>query len=202
MKHQFPQMVEFQKEQDYNFRARLYVGQFEKYIFPLLSSLGLYDDEHIKKYLVCDTLEPIYRDAVKEQPERVRFIEDEREIKQLDSWKQFRSKVSEVQHPSEPGFIFAEMPYGNDAVMREVKSCIYVEKRKLRIDKKKIEELCTVRPTDVQLAVYELVADFCDNLEKYGSRKKMANQLFGYTKDGLEPNIRGIVGRYWLVKKK
>ena len=202
MKHQFPKMVQYHVEQDYNFRARIFIGQFEKYIFPLLFSLGLYDEEHIKKYLVCDTVEPIYRDAVAEQPERVRFIENEREIKQIDPWKQFRSPKSEVEHPSEPGFIFAEMPYGNNAVMQEVKSCIYVEKRKLRIDKKKIEDLCTVRPTDVQLAVYELVADFCDNLEKYGSRKKMANQLFSYTKDGLEPNIRGIVGRYWLVKKK
>lgn len=202
MKHQFPEMVEYQKEQDYNFRARLYVGQFEKFILPILSSLGLYDDEHIKKYLLCDTLEPIYRDAVAEQPERVRFIENEREIKQLDSWKQFRDANSEVKHPSEPGFIFAKMPCGISEELKNIKTCLYVEKRKIRIDKGKIQDLCIVRPTDIQLAVYELVAEFCEKLEELGERKKMPQQLFNSPKEGLSPNVCGIVGRLWLTKKK
>lgn len=198
MQKDFPILVNGYLEDDLLRVSALFVRRFESEVYPTLYRFGLLDDTHIQKYLSCDTMEDIYKDAMTENEDKMLYLErgalfgDGEE----DIWKAIRSRLSPVKSPKEDGFIFKDLPcrdYGHINTLR--KSCS-VNNCKISVDKELFQKVSIIKPTDKQRELYALLVDFCTELEKKNYQKLGLYSLFTLSKSGaLLPNARGVVGR-------
>lgn len=192
----FPQMVSYHRLEELNRVADLIVNSYVSAIYPILYRLRLWDDQHIEKYLRSTSAKDIYDDAMQHNKERLAFLAEEAEYQGVDFWETLRAESSPVKSPSEEGFIFVNMPYSDYEKRDIVVSSLSVKNRKLSINKKVLEDASIISPTEKQQELYNIVSNFCDELEKGGFTKYNPNELMYYSTNLRKPvpNVHSILG--------
>lgn len=209
-KKSFPLMVNKSFEEGLNRFAEATVKLFNSEIFPLLLNFGLLDDKHIEKYLTCDTVEDIYKDALTENPNSIYAMEQQAFVEELkenpkdrvDVWSILRDPKSEVKSPKEEGFIFRSIPGSDSRNRKTILKALSVKDLKFHIDTEYLTEASIVHPTDSQIELYNMLSDFCEAFNKKDFHKKRnILGLFSSNKNGIYPNIYSILGLSWLQKR-
>lgn len=207
----FPVVVNTSLEDGLNRRAEFIVKSFKAEIYPLLLKFGLLDDNHIRKYLACDTTEAIYSDALKENPSTIyalkqqAFVEELKEDpkQRIDVWSIFRDFRSEVKSPEEDGFIFRPIPGSNHHNRFVVLKALSVKNLCFSIDREFLKEISIVKPTDEQIELYNMVKDFCEAYNNNNFyKKRCVTNLFSSNANGIFPNIHNILGLNWIYQIK
>ena len=183
--------------------ANYFAKEFTELIFPVMLKYGILDEPHIKKYLQSETMEDIYRDALKENPGTIKEMEKLSVFCDVDVWANIRSINSPVKNPSDEGFVFAPMPRSDYNYRQSIIKAMSVKDGKIFVDDKILEEECIVKPTDKQQELFEMVVNFCEALKEKNFHRKLVNTLFVNTPGGIKPNVNGIVNHsIWLSVKK
>lgn len=197
-KYELPSLMSTTLLGDLTLAAEDFVMLFSTQVKPAIRKFGLLDVDHVKKYLGCADMRPIYEDAVAKDELRVRLLEDFEISHNTDFWEPFRAENCKAQTPRDEGFEFKPMPLANDpAWMREkVLRVIKVsEDCALSIDEQILPQECLIHPTDRKRQLFDLVSEFCAefNKQKFKGRNNY-RLLFTYDKDGnLAPNASGIL---------
>lgn len=190
----FPKMVSNRRFEEYKRVAHLIVNAYKISIYPILFRFRVWDDEHIRKYLGCTSTEEIYLDAMRENKERMLFLEQEAAFNEEDFWKIIRDESSPVKSPKEEGFVFVKLPkhdYENRDII--IKS-LFVENKQIHINEDFLEEESIIHPSNRQKELYNIVSNFCDEMDKAGfSRENIDAVLYTTTKGKMVPNVRGIL---------
>lgn len=195
-KKEFPVLVNFRTEADLRRRADVLVQNYKTVLKPILLNFGLLDDELIRKYLDCDSMEEVYRDLESKHPERVSYLEAERINRGADVWREIRLPGSGIQSPREPGFKFGSLFHLSEGRERGiVLKSVTVKGGDIVIDYSVLEEASIIQPTEEQREVYGLVADFCNELRKRNLQRKDILELFCVINGEIRPNAAGIVNR-------
>ena len=209
-KRQFPVMVNISFEDALNRAARGMAKSFKSEVYPILFNFGLLNDEHVQKYLNCDTMEDIYKDALQENAQNIYVLEQKFLIENLkdekereDVWGFLRDAKSEVKSPKENGFIFRRIP-GSDYTYKDyVLKGISVKNLEFLIDEKVYTEISTLNPTDGQRECYEMMSEIFDTFNKWNAKRKKNFESFIAKENGLYiPNIHTILNLQWLRKKE
>jgi hypothetical protein len=209
-KRQFPVMVNYPFEEALNRVARGRAKSFKSEVYPILFKFGLLNDEHVQKYLNCDTMEDIYKDALQENAQSVYALEQKFLVENLknekereDVWGFLRDAKSEVKSPKENGFIFRRIP-GSDYTYKDyVLKGISIKNLEFIIDEKAYTDIATVNPTDGQRECYEMMSEIFDTFNKWNAKRKKNFESFIAKENGLYvPNVRTILGLQWLRKKE
>lgn len=209
-KRQFPVMVNYSFENWLNRAAAGRVKSFQSEVYPILFKFGLLDDEHVQKYLKCDTMESIYTDALQENAQSVYALEQKFLVENLkdekereDVWGFLRDAKSEVKNPKENGFIFRRIP-GSDYTYKDcVLKGISVKNLEFLIDENVYTELSTLKPTDEQRECFDMISEMCDTFNKWNAKKKKNLERFFSKENGVYvPNIRVILNIETLRKKE
>jgi len=209
-KRQFPVMVNVAFENWLNRAARGRAKSFQSEVYPTLFKFGLLNDEHVQKYLKCDTFEDIYKDALQENAQSVYALEQKFLVEELkgkkereDVWGILRDAKSEVRSPKENGFIFRRIPGSDSTHNNLVLMGITVKNLEFIIDEKIYNEISTVKPTDEQRECYEMMSEICDTFNKWNAKRKKHIECFFDMENGVYvPNIHKILGLEWLRKKE
>ena len=209
-KRQFPVMVNFSFEDWLNRAAAGRAKSFKSEVYPILFKFGLLNDEHVQKYLNCDTMEDIYKDALQENAQSVYALEQKFLVENLkdekereDVWGFLRDAKSEVKSPNENGFIFRRIP-GSDTTYNDyVLMGITVKNLKFIVDEEVYTEISTLKPTDEQIECFEMISEMCDTFNKWNAkRKKNIENIFTKENGVYVPNIRVILNIKTLRKKE
>ena len=209
-KRQFPVMVNVAFENWLNRAAAGRAKSFQSEVYPILFKFGLLDDEHVQKYLRCDTMESIYTDALQENAQSVYALEQKFLVENLkdekvreDVWRFLRDDKSEVKSPKEEGFIFRRIPGSDSTHNNLVLMGITVKNLEFLIDEKKYTEISTINPTDAQRECYEMMSEIFDTFNKWNAKRKKNFESFIARENGVYvPNIHTILGLQWLRKKE
>lgn len=208
-KRQFPIMVNSSFESCLNRAARGRAKSFQSEVYPALLRFGLLDDEHVQKYLSCDTMQSIFEDALLENKQSVialeqkAFVEGTKSEKEReDVWGFLRDPKSEAKSPKENGFIFRRIP-GSDYTYNEfVLKGITVKNLEFIIDEKIYNEISIVKPTDEQRECFDMISEMCDTFNKWNAKRKKRFESFIAKENGVySPNIHTILNLQWLRKK-
>lgn len=200
-RREFPKLVNQLREDALNRNADLIVRDYERIVFPLLFRLGMFDDEHIRKYLACSSMEDIYRDFERENGTLLHFMEEEAKLNGTDIWKAIRDRRSPVDSPKEEGFIFAPLPHSDMSEKPLILKAISVQNHKFSIDRGFYQENCIIKPTEKQIELYNLLSDFCEAFQagKYG--KDLQTLLtFDYNTGKMSPSLCSILGVKYIRK--
>ena len=209
-KRQFPVMVNEAFEDWLNRAAAGRAKSFKSEVYPILFKFGLLNDEHVQKYLKCDTMEDIYMDAIQENAQSVYALEQKFLLEELkdkkereDVWGFLRDAKSEARSPKENGFIFRRIP-GSDTTYNDfVLKGISVKNLEFLIDEKVYTELSTLKPTDEQRECFDMISEMCDTFNKWNAKKKKNLERFFSKENGVYvPNIRVILNIETLRKKE
>ena len=209
-KRQFPVMVNYSFESFLNRSAAGRAKSFKSVIYPILLQFGLLDDEHVQKYLKCDTMEAIYNDALLENKQSVIALEQKAFVEEVkpekereDVWRFLRDDKSEAKSPNENGFIFRRIP-GSDTTYNDcVLKGITVKNLEFLIDEKVYTEISTINPTDEQRECYDMMAEIFDTFNKWNASRKKNFECFIAKKNGVYvPNINTILNMQWLRPKE
>lgn len=210
-KKKIPVVVNMDIEEALNNRADAIVSSFQTSIYPLLFQLGLLDDKHVEKYLACDTVETIYKDALAENPSSIYALQQQALLEELkedpkerkDVWSIFRGSVNEVKNPEEEGFIFKAIPGADSPNRNTVLKALTVKRLAFTIDRELLKEASIVHPTDEQNEVFNMLSEFCEAYNKKNFTKKYRIERVLSLKGGeLSPNVRGILGKNWIYEFK
>lgn len=210
-KRQVPVMVNCSFEESLIRVAEGRAKSFKRDLYPVLLQFALLDDEHVQKYLKCDTMEDIFLDALSENKQSVMaleqkaFVEKQKpEKEQEDVWGFMRDPESRAKSPMENGFIFRKIP-GSDYTYNEyVLKGISVKNLEFVIDKTVYANIATVIPSDEQKACFEMIAEICDTFNKWNATRKTVKNFPGFfrMKNGIfYPNLNKILNLEWLRPK-
>ena len=208
-KRQIPIMVNCSFEEALNRAARGRAKSFKSQIYPILLKFGLLDDEHVRKYLNCDTMETIYNDALLENKQSVIALEQKAFVEEIkpekereDVWRFLRDDKSEAKSPNEDGFIFRIIPGSDYTYNGLVLKGISIKNLEFIIDEKIYTDIATINPTDEQKECFEMISDICDTFNKWNSKRKKYFENFFTMKNGVYvPNINTILNTQWLRPK-
>ena len=202
-KREIPKLVNSQYEEWINKCADNLVSKYEKRVFPILFSLGLFDDEHIRKYLTCSTMEDIYLDAKRECEMVIRMMEDDASLNGTDVWRAFRHPTSPVETPNEESFIFEWLPSAglSEQAKPLILASLSVKNHKISINRDLFLEASTIKPTERQTELYNFLSDFCEEWEKRGFKKRPSTFIsFDYNSGKMSPSLSAILGITYLRK--
>lgn len=209
-KKDFPEMVNLTLEEGLNRQARGIVKGFQTEIYPLLLQFGLFDDKHIEKYLSCETVEDIYKDALEVAPQEISKMKQKELVEELkenpkereDVWQIFRGSRSEAKSPEEEGFVWKPIPGADFRNRKALLNALSVKDMKISINEAYLTEVSVVRPTAEQKELYNMVLEFCEAYNKNGYHKKHnIGSLFASNLKGIYPSANSILGIQWLRKK-
>jgi hypothetical protein len=209
-KRQFPAMVNISFEDTLNRVARGMAKSFKSEVYPILFNFGLLNDEHVQKYLNCDTMEDIFKDALQENAQSIYVLEQKFFVENLkdekereDVWGFLRDAKSEVKSPKENGFIFRRIPLSDYAYKNCVLKGISIKNLEFIIDEKVYTDIATVNPTDEQRECFEMMSEIFDTFNKWNAKRKKNFESFIARENGLYvPNIHTILNLQWLRKKE
>lgn len=201
-KKKLPVLVSNFKLVELNRTANRFAKDFSGGIYPVMLKYGVLDEPHIKKYLQCETMEEIYKDAMRENPETIKRMEQMSIFCDTDAWAEIRDCNSPVKSPTEKGFIFAPMPLKDYNYRKSIIRAISIKDGDLFVDEKILEEECIIKPTEKQQKLYEIAAEFCETLKEMGFHKRSVNSILVNTSNGIKPSISGIMDSYTLSEKK
>ena len=203
-KRVFPTIVSSFLEEEHNRVARNIVKSYKNSVYPILFRFRLWDDEHIRKYLGCTTTEEIYKDAMQENKERMLFFEQEADFNNEDFWKIIRDESSPVLRPNEDGFVFKKLPCFDYRDRKLIVKSLSVNNREIQIDEDILQAGSIVVPNEKQRELYNIVADFCDELKSKGFSKRYVGELLynSHQTGRIVPNVGGILKLVLFYEKK
>lgn len=183
--------------------AKQFVDEFKGGVYPILHRFNLLDDEHIQKYIHSTSLEDIYTDVLRDNPEAIRSIEQDALFEpERDVWRLFRFGKS-PKSPSEEGFVFGNMPLYDYSNRKVIIKALSVRNLEILIDEEFLLNSCIVRPNEQQKELWALLSEFCEKFNEAGFNKKwVANHLFIHDSRGIRPNLEIILGRYDISRKR
>lgn len=200
-KRELPKMVNEGREDALNRYADLIVRDYERIVFPLLFRLGMFDDEHIRKYLACSSMEEVYEDAKRESGIIIRTLEEDARLNGTDVWKGLRAPGSPVDSPNEEGFKFSTLPHSDLNLKPIILKALSVQDHKIHIDRSVFQENSIIYPTEKQTELYYLLLDFCEAFQagKYG--KDLQTLLtFDHKTGKMSPSLCSILGVKYIRK--
>lgn len=212
-KHHFPRYINRILFNTYKERVGYIVESVKKDLFPILTKFGLMDDNHVNKYITCESCENIYLDIIKNpyQKPLINYLKQTDDFWMLFSGKVFYEKDDNMStdavpkliilRPGDKDFEFKKLPCGCIENGNLLVNAITYKNGNFIIDKAKIEELCVVHPTEKQKAAYDLCAQFCEDLQRIGCGDKQITQILTWDMYGhAKPNIDGIAlgSRYYF----
>lgn len=208
-KRKMPVMVNYSFESELNRYAQSKANAFKRDIYPVLLEFGLLDDEHVQKYLNCETMEEIYYDALLENRRSVLVLEQKAvveamkpEKERVDVWRFLRDPKSEAKSPKENGFIFARIPGSDNTYNDFVLKGISVKNLELHVNKEIYTEISTINPSAEQQECYDMIAEMCDIFNKWNAKRQKHMELFFTKENGVYvPNLHTIFNLQWLRKK-
>ena len=139
---------------------------------------------------------------LKENPETIKRLEQQGLLKEEDVWEQIRSIDSPVKSPKEEGFIFAPMPRTDARLYKSAVKALYVKNGVICVNDEIIDDESVIQPTNSQQELYEMVEGFCEALREKNFNKRLIGSLFVNTRDGIQPNIKDIIGNTWCRVKR
>lgn len=172
--------------------ATAFVQQFTETL-PVLSALGVLDDDSIRRYMHFNSFEEVYKDAQRRNGERVRFAEDMAKLRKDDFWKPIRELECKAASPSDKGFVFRDIPFAYDPNRGKALKGVSVKNCVFEVSDKVIREESFVAPSASACECYNLVSDFCKkfNAKNFNRSFKV---LFALDENGkLKPNELGIM---------
>ena len=173
-----------------------FIVQFCREIEPLIELFGLWDDEHIRKYINSYSVEDIYADALAQSKENVEITARILKSRGENIWVKFRADDCNVESPSEPGFVFRVMPLAYDRLREKWLKAISVEDCHIKVSDSILRQESFVPLTQRQKECVEMVTEFCEAMKSknWGRKGYQKILFFTHDKDGdLAPNIEGIV---------
>ena len=200
----FPTIVSTYLEEEHLRVARNIARSYKNGVYPILFRLRLWDDEHIRKYLGCTTAEEIYKDAMEENKEYILFLDQEADFKEEDFWKIIRDESSPVKKPNEEGFVFKKLPGFDYRHRKLIVKSLSVDNREIQINEDILQAGSVVVPSEKQRELYNIVADFCDELKSKGFSKRYVGELLlnQYNTGMIIPNLGGILELVHFYEKK
>lgn len=190
----FPVFINSWKEREFLRFAKLFVQDFEHFVYPVLYRFGLLDDEHVQKYFSSSTMEDIYKDALLMDANRISYIEKEALFSDVDVWADIRDKTSPVLSPSEEGFVFAQIPRSDYIHKKTIIKALSVKRGKISIDEDILQKACIRKPTNEQQEFYEFISEFCKEFNERNKRKSLVTAFVCYDrKNNLIPCPEGIL---------
>ncbi len=197
-------------EGEFIYSAQALKNQYERYVLPVLSSFGLLDVKHVKKFLRASSMREVYEEALRVNGGKIVLLEQLAALQKMDLWKSFREPGSnEKLTPKDEGFVFAWLPYsGTDEAQQRkelLAECINVsDDCKLSLDKDKLRNHATFPLSAKQRELYLLTSEYCENLKKLGVKGLCPNTLFRYKGNPrgghLVPNTPGICSIFSAVE--
>ena len=195
-KHECPSMCSICTYMDLHGICLQIIAFFTKEVKPVLLRCGVSDDEHIRRYLTCDTMQQIYEDALTLNGDNLCLFVKMAESFGQDFWEPMRDSNCTVKSPKEPGFVFKSLPLcGTPAWQKEkVLNCISVKDGELFFDDQLLRQTSIVVPTERHHELYDLVARFCEEFNRGSYQNRSIRDLFMIGKDGkLMPKPEGIL---------
>ena len=168
------------------------VQQFTETL-PVLSALGVLDDDSIRRYIHFNSFEEVYKDAQRRNGERVRFAEDMVKLRKDDFWKPIRELGCKAASPSDKGFVFRDIIFAYDPNREKALKCVSVKNCVFEISDTVLQEESSAAPSASVCECYNLVSDFCKkfNAKNFNRHYKV---LFALDENGkLKPNELGIM---------
>ena len=171
------------------------------------------DDDHVNKYITCESCEDIYLEIIKDPYNNslTNYLQQTDDFWMMFSGKVFYVKDDNLKEDTEPklkilrpgdkDFEFKKLPCGLIENANLLVNTLTYKNGNFIIDKAKIEDLCVVHPTEKQQAAYDLCAQFCEDLQKIGCGDKQISQILKWDMSGnAKPNIDGIAlgSRYYF----
>ena len=195
-KYEFPKICNRDLHFGLHGMARGFIMRFTQDIIPLLRKLGICNDETISRIMFCNSMETIYAEALRINGEdKLNLMEDIALSNEIDLWKPLRAAGCKVLSPRDSEFVFAEMPLSDCATWQKdrISKAIRVKNCKLILSEEIVEEQSIYEPTDRQREIYDLVADFCNNLKAMGIKCDSGKLFTSKYDDYLRPNAGAIL---------
>lgn len=196
----FPVLVSDRRFESLKKHAKSMVENYKAYVYPTLHRFGLLDDEHIKKYLGCETAEEIYKDAMEKGRDKLLYAAKAAVFSDFDLWAPIRGENSPVESPDKEGFVFATLPEAEYEKRGILIKALSVKDGRIMIDEEVLLQASIIRPTDEQRKVYELVSRFCKELDEITNKTTYRETLFLCIGGKLRPNVKGIVGSVFCTE--
>lgn len=194
MKEKFPLLINWRKRFDLQQAVTRFCNEYERQVFPLLTVLNLFNDEHVLRYMNASTFEAISRDAQAEQPDRFQYLQRKAIFEQRDFWEAFRGNAESTLTPSDSDFVFKSLPLSDYSLKDCLLKAITVENCKFHIDEKKLDESCVLHPTERQQEIFEFLYDLCEKLCKMNLQNENISALLYRDKKGnLRPSLQSIL---------
>lgn len=193
------------KEKDFS-KKRFYVGplyislyrlstQFVQRFYkakPVLSALGVWDDDSLRRYFHFNSFKEVYDDAMQRNRERVELAEDIASLKGDDFWEPVRVPECKAASPRDEGFVFCDIPLAYDTDREKALKAISVKNCVFEISDSVLREQCYVEPSECVCECYKLVSDFCNKFNSLNFSRNF--KVLFMMKDGkLQPNETGIM---------
>ena len=171
-----------------------FVVEFQNEVFPVLASLGLSDDESLRKHIWSTSFLDIYKDAVKKDKNRIQLFEDIDKRRGEDFWKPLRAEGCKVKTPEESGFQFKLLPFAFEPYRDKFLKAIDFKNGNFIISEEVLREESIITPEPWMEECFGMVSEFCESLKAKNFERKNIHALFAIDKDGnLSPNAEGIV---------
>ena len=171
-------------------RTEDYVKRYNDTVFAILNTLGMFDKEHIMRYLRARSADVIYHDACTERPFVVQNLTQKAKSGQSDAWAFIRRYGCISALPDNTDFEFTALPFAEYA-NEKILSYISLNDNRLVIDYAQIKKDSQMMPTAAQEQLYQMAVQICNimNKTKLPSQCTLINRVNGI----YEPNIYAIM---------
>ena len=196
-KHSFEPLLSTSLLMDLHFLAGEVLRGYYGVVKPVLLFCGLLQDEFIRKTFEWKDMKPIYLAAMETKAERMNMLEDISSARGEDFWEMLRDPDCKVKKPTEEGFVFRYLPWGNCTKWQldKVVKSLRIKDGEIESDERIMKQESLRYPTDRMRELYDLATDFCEAVNALNiKRTGILKWLFVYDKDGnIQPSEKGIL---------
>lgn len=73
---------------------------------PALESFGLLNEKNVREFLLCETMESVFKFICEANPERMKLMKEIAISMGSEIWKPFKENYCEAPDPTDPNFVF------------------------------------------------------------------------------------------------
>lgn len=196
-KHSFEPLLSTSLLMDLHFLCGEVMRGYYGVVKPVLLFCGLLQDEFIRKTFEWKDMKPIYLAAMETKAERMNMLEDISSARGEDFWEILRDPDCKVKKPTEEGFVFRYLPWGNCTKWQldKVVKSLRIKDGEIESDERILKQESLRYPTDRMRELYDLATDFCEAVNAINiKRTGILSWLFVYDKEGnIQPSEKGIL---------